>query len=226
MRVSVSDRAKLEAAQQVIARGGIMSGGIDPQGRWHLEAHRRSKSGKLVKYWEEDTKNTVTNDGKGLYAINSLQGYWSSATPPGYTASWIGLVSNSGSPSFAPLSDTLASHAGWTEIPYNNSSGYTNTTRILWVQDHIPISAGNGLVYGSTPAVTIANSVSPATFTVGSSNITVFGLFLCTDAVYNATHTVASTGTSGVLFCETALASPVTFNSTTTITAVYTVTIT
>lgn len=93
-----------------------------------------------------------------------------SGTP--ITAWYLGLINNSPSPTLAS-GDTLASHAGWSEIAF--STGYTGN-RPAW---------GNGAVSGN--ATTNASTVNFAML----GTYTVYGLFVAS----------AATGTTGVLEC-------------------------
>jgi hypothetical protein len=80
-----------------------------------------------------------------------------------------------GSPSFSP-SDTMASHAGWTEI-----TNYDEAARPAW--DALASSGG------------VTTSDTPAEFTM-DGDTDVAGAFLCTDNTKG--------GTTGILFAEAA----------------------
>lgn len=67
--------------------------------------------------WEDEAVNLITNIG-GAFALDTL------FEGSGYTAAWyMGLVDGASAPTFA-LTDTAASHAGWTEF-----NGYTQANR-------------------------------------------------------------------------------------------------
>ena len=86
------------------------------------------------------------------------------------------MVEGPGSGTTYAAGDTLASHAGWTELA--PSTAYTGNRK----------TATFGTATTADPSV-IDNSASPAEFTM-SGTYTVAGAFLCN----------AATGTSGVLF--------------------------
>lgn len=132
------------------------------------------KDGNLK--WEEQTHNLVVNE--GLDDMNTK--YFTGSS---YTAAWyLGLISGA-SPVIA-AGDTLASHAGWTEVPV--STGYTGNRKAVTF----------GGATTADPSV-ISNSGSAAQFAM-LGTYTVSGAFLCT---------VAS-GTSGVLFSASQFDAP------------------
>jgi hypothetical protein len=131
------------------------------------------KDGNLK--WEIEQPNLVVNEGLAFMNDSFFSG-------SGYTAGWyLGLISG-GSPSIA-AADTLASHAGWTEVPV--TSGYTGNRKAL--------------TFGSSTEADPAVVTNPtaAQFAMLTSTV-VSGAFLCT---------VAS-GTSGVLFSASTFQSP------------------
>jgi hypothetical protein len=133
------------------------------------------KDGNLK--WEIAQPNLVVNE--GLKDMNDK--YFSGS---GYTAAWyLGLIEGpSGSVSIA-AGDTLASHAGWTEIPV--TSGYTGNRKQLTFGS--ATTADPSVIYNPTAA----QFSMLGTYTVS-------GAFLCT---------VAS-GTSGVLFSASLFEAP------------------
>lgn len=128
--------------------------------------------------WTERIKNGVTNTGMN----NMLDVYFNSGSQ---SANWyIGLIDNSGYSGVA-ASDTISSHAGWTE-----NTDYTESNRVAW---------GNGSASGQ--AVTNA---SAAEFSINAS-ITIKGAF-----VVNQNTKGGTTGTlysTGVLAGTQALSS-------------------
>ena len=127
--------------------------------------------------WEARCPNLVVNE--GLQDMNA-QYFKGSA----YTAAWyIGLYGAAASNSPA-AGDTMASHAGWTEIV-----PYSNATR--------PV-ATFGTATTANPSVQ-TNSASPASFTINAT-ATVGGAFL----VSNSTKS----GSTGVLFSASDFTSP------------------
>jgi len=125
--------------------------------------------------WEETTHNLVVNE--GLQDMNAK--YFTGAS---YTAVfYLGLITGPGSGTSYSGTDTLASHAGWTE--FTNYSGSRKA---------VTFSAASS---ADPSVITTSSAVS---FTISSSGGTVAGAFLCT----------VSSGTSGVLFSESDFQSP------------------
>jgi len=131
------------------------------------------KDGNLK--WEIAQPNLVVNE--GLKDMNDK--YFSGS---GYTAAWyLGLISGT-APTIA-AGDTLASHAGWTEIPV--TSGYTGNRKQL--------------TFGSatTADPSVISNPTAAQFSMLGTYV-VSGAFLCS---------VAS-GTSGILFSASEFEAP------------------
>jgi hypothetical protein len=125
--------------------------------------------------WEETTHNLVVNE--GLQDMNTQ--YFKGSSYTG--AFYLGLITGPGSSTTYSASDTLASHAGWTE--FTNYSGARKAVTF-------------GSASSADPSV-IATSAA-LSYTISSSGGTVAGAFLCT----------VSSGTSGVLFSEADFQSP------------------
>ena len=127
--------------------------------------------------WEAKSKNLVVN--VGLQDMNAK--YF---TGSAYTAAWyIGLY-GAGASNTPAASDTMSSHAGWTEIvPYSNATRPVCTF---------------GTPTTANPSVA-TNSASPATFNINAS-ATVGGAFL----VSNSTKS----GTTGVLYSAADFGAP------------------
>ena len=119
--------------------------------------------------WTDTIKNLVVTVGKN----DLLDKYFAGSA---YTAAWyMGLVDGASTPTYA-AADTLASHAGWTEVtPYSNATRPTCTFATATT---------------ANPSVA-TNSASPASFTINATK-TVDGAFL----VSNNTKG----GTTGTLF--------------------------
>jgi hypothetical protein len=127
--------------------------------------------------WEAESKNLVVN--VGLQDMNAK--YF---TGSAYTAAWyIGLY-GAGATNTPAASDTMSSHAGWTE-----NTGYSNATR--------PVCTF-GTPTTANPSVA-TNSASPASFTINATS-TVGGAFL----VSNSTKG----GTTGTLYSAADFGSP------------------
>jgi hypothetical protein len=124
-----------------------------------------------VEKWSDTFHNLVVNE--GLQDMNSK--YFQAS---GYTAAWyLGLVQGPGSGTTYAAGNTLASHAGWTELV--PGTDYTGNRKAVTF----------GTATTADPSV-ISNSASPSSFAMLVNATVVAGAFLCT---------VAS-GTSGILF--------------------------
>ena len=127
--------------------------------------------------WEAESKNLVVN--VGLQDMNAK--YF---TGSAYTATWyIGLY-GAGASNTPAASDTMSSHAGWTE-----NTGYSNATRPVCTFA-TPTTAN--------PSVA-TNSASPASFTINATS-TVGGAFLTSN------NTVG--GSTGTLFSAADFGAP------------------
>jgi len=121
--------------------------------------------------WSDTFHNLVVNE--GLQDMNSK---YFAAT--GYTSAWfLGLVEGPGSGTTFAAADTLASHAGWTElVPGTDYTG-----------DRKAVTFGTATT--ADPSV-ISNSASPSSFAMLVNGTVVAGALLASVA----------TGTSGILF--------------------------
>ena len=127
--------------------------------------------------WEAESKNLVVN--VGLQDMNAK--YF---TGSAYTAAWyIGLY-GAGASNTPAASDTMSSHAGWTEIvPYSNATRPVCTF---------------GTPTTANPSVA-TNSASPSSFSINAT-ATVGGAFL----VSNSTKS----GTTGTLYSAADFGAP------------------
>jgi hypothetical protein len=133
------------------------------------------KEGNLK--WTEEKHNLVVN--VGLQDMNTK--YFSGSS---YTAAWyIGLY-GAGASNTPAASDTMSSHAGWTEVV-----AYSQATRP---------ACTFGTATTADPSV-ITNSASPATFSINGTT-TVGGAFLTSDST--------KSGTTGTLFSASDFQSP------------------
>jgi hypothetical protein len=133
------------------------------------------KEGNLK--WTEEKHNLVVN--VGLQDMNTK--YFSGSS---YTAAWyIGLY-GAGASNTPAASDTMSSHAGWTEVV-----AYSQATRP---------ACTFGTATTADPSV-ITNSASPATFSINGTT-TVGGAFLTSDNT--------KSGTTGTLFSASDFQSP------------------
>lgn len=135
----------------------------------------RDKDGLLK--WETSKHNLVVNE--GLKFMNDKF-----FTGSAYTAAWyIGLY-GAGASNTPAAGNTMASHAGWTEV-----TAYSQSTR------PVATFAAASL---ADPSV-ITNSASPAVFSINATT-TVGGAFLTTDNTKG--------GTTGTLFSAADFAAP------------------
>ena len=121
--------------------------------------------------WSDTFHNLVVN--QGLQDMNSK--YFAAS---GYTSAWfLGLVEGPGSGTTFAAGDTIASHAGWTELV--PGTAYTGNRKAVTF----------GTATTADPSV-ITNSASPSSFAMLVNGTVVAGAFLASVA----------TGTSGILF--------------------------
>lgn len=133
------------------------------------------KEGNLK--WEQKSHNLVVNVGLAFVNTTFFKG-------SGYTAAWYVGIYGPASTNNPSSADTMASHAGWTEV-----TAYSNATRP---------AATFGAATTADPSV-IANSAAPAQFLVNAS-ANVGGAFLVNDDTPG--------GSSGTLFSASDFAAP------------------
>ena len=156
-----------------VQKGSGASEGIKGGGVFTVTCY--DKDGNLK--WEASSHNLVVN--AGLQDMNAK--YFSGSS---YTAAWyIGLYGAAASNDPA-AGDTMASHAGWTEV-----TAYSQSTRP---------AVTFGTATTADPSV-ISNSASPSVFSINGST-TVGGAFLTSDST--------KSGTSGILFSAADFQSP------------------
>ena len=142
-------------------------------GVYHVECH--DKDGNLK--WSADTENLVVNAGLAYMAGTAL----TSVTQ--ITTWYIGLY-GAGASNTPAAGDTMASHAGWTEVvPYSNATRVAAT--------FVTATTAN-------PSV-VTNAASPATFNINATS-TVGGAFLTSDST--------KSGSTGTLFSAADFSSP------------------
>ncbi len=126
--------------------------------KYRVECHDRE--GQLK--WVEEFDNLVVQEGLSRYLDAALK------TIPGSVAWYVGLKGTG----TVVTGDTLASHAGWSEInPYSGN-------RPAWTP---------GSITGTTTK-TVDNSASKAVFTITAA-LTVYGAFMAS----------VNTGTAGIM---------------------------
>jgi len=111
------------------------------------------------------------------------------------TTWYIGLIDNSGGPVLSD-SDTLSSHAGWSEL-----TSYTEANRVTWAED-------------AASSRSITNSTT-ADFSINVNN-NVYGIFV-------SSNNVKSTGNTGTLWSTAAFSSVVAVQNGDTLKVTYTV---
>jgi hypothetical protein len=167
---------KLKATDHVFS--GLIAGTKSTEqaqatGVYYIECH--DKDGNLK--WTAESRNLVVNVGLQYMAGSAL----TSVTQ--ITTWYIGLYGAAASNNPA-AGDTMASHAGWTEVvPYSNATRVTATFATATT---------------ANPSV-VTNSASPATFNINAS-ATVGGAFL--------TSNNTKSGTTGTLFSAADFGSP------------------
>jgi len=153
-------------AQNVILQGAAqakssVSSSVERETIYDLVA--RNAAGELL--WHERFTNIVVNVGLDDSLDKHLKG-------SAYTATWyLGLLS--GTPTVDPT-DTMGSHAGWTEITAHNQA-----TRPQ-------------IVLGTVSSQSVDNSGSPIVYTITANGTTVGGAFVTNNNVVG--------GSTGLLY--------------------------
>jgi hypothetical protein len=142
-------------------------------GLFEIKCH--DKDGNLK--WEAQSKNLVVNEGLQYMAGSAL-------TSVTQITSWFIGLYGSGASNTPAAGDTMASHAGWTEVV-----AYSNATRV---------AATFATATTANPSV-VTNTASPATFNINGTT-TVGGAFLTSGS--------AKSGTTGTLFSAADFGSP------------------
>ena len=142
-------------------------------GLFEIKCH--DKDGNLK--WEAQSKNLVVNEGLQYMAGSAL-------TSVTQITSWFLGLYGAGASNTPAAGDTMASHAGWTEVV-----AYSNATRV---------AATFATATTANPSV-VTNSASPATFNINGTT-TVGGAFLTSGS--------AKSGTTGTLFSAADFGSP------------------
>lgn len=169
-----NDKVKSQdvAASSLIA-GGSAAESASAKGVYKVQCH--DAQGNLK--WEAEAPNLVVN--VGLQDMNAK--YF---TGSAYTAAWYLGLYGSGSTNNPAASDTMSSHAGWTEVV-----AYSQATRP---------ACTFGTPTTANPSVA-TNSASPATFSINGTT-TVGGAFL--------TSNNTKSGTTGTLYSAADFSSP------------------
>lgn len=158
--------------------------------------------------WEEKIPNLVNAVGKELM-LNTLlrtSGTYTTVGP------FLGLIGTT-SPTFGTGSDTMTSHAGWTEfINYTVGGSAVRGTAVF----------GAATSTGSTPANVTTSTATAITYTITGAGGNVTGCFLVTGS--GASSTLNNTG--GVLYSAGAFGTPKTTTAGDTVSVTYSTTAT
>ena len=154
------------------------------EGFYHVEC--RDKDGNLK--WKESFPNLVNEVGKELMLNTLLRTSGTYTT----TGPYLGLISGS-SPTFGTGTDTMTSHAGWTEFTnYTVGGSPVRGTAVF----------GAATSTGSTPTNVTTCTATAITYTITGVGGTIGGCFLVTGS--GASSTQSNTG--GVLYSAGAFA--------------------
>jgi hypothetical protein len=169
-----NDKVKSQdvAASSLIA-GGSAAESASAKGVYKVQCH--DAQGNLK--WEADAPNLVVN--VGLQDMNAK--YFTGTT---YTAAWYLGLYGDGASNTPAAGDTMALHAGWTEV-----TAYSQATRP---------ACTFGTPTTANPSVA-TNSASPATFSINGTT-TVGGAFL--------TSNNTKGGTTGTLYSAADFSAP------------------
>ena len=162
-----------DATAALIEQNGGLADSAKASGVYKIQCH--DKDGNLK--WEAESKNLVVNG--GLQDMNAK--YFTGSS---YTAAWYLGLYGAGASNSPAASDTMSSHAGWTE-----NTTYSNATRP---------ACTFGVPTTANPSVA-TNSASPASFSINGTT-TVGGAFL----VSNSTKG----GSTGTLYSAADFSSP------------------
>ena len=146
---------------------------LNATGKYVVECYDKDKNLK----WVAESKNLVVNVGLQYMAGVAL-------TSTAQITSWYVGLYGAGASNTPAASDTMSSHAGWTE-----NTTYSNATRV---------AATFAAATNANPSV-VTNSASKAQFDINGST-TIGGAFL--------TRGSAKGGTTGTLFSAADFASP------------------
>ena len=146
------------------------------EGCYHVVC--RDKDGNIK--WEEEFPNLVVAVGKQLMLDTLLKGSAYTVVGP-----YLGLIS--GSTNTFSASDTMSSHAGWSEFTnYTVGGSAVRGTAVF----------GSATSSGSTPTNVTTSAASAITYTITGAGGTVGGCFLVTGS--GASSTISNT--SGTLY--------------------------
>jgi hypothetical protein len=164
--------------------GAIANETVGIEGHYHIEC--RDVNGNLK--WTEDFPNLVNAVGKQLMLDTLLRtsGTYTTVGP------YLGLIGTT-SPTFGTGSDTMTSHAGWTEFTNYTVGGSA-------VRGTAVFAASTSS--GSTPSNVTTSTAAAITYTITGGGGNVTGCFLVTGS--GASSTQSNTG--GTLYSAGAFA--------------------
>ena len=165
-----------DSAVVTLQAGAAKDENLGMAGVYHVEC--RDSEGNLK--WTEEFPNLVNAIGKELMLDTLLKGSSYSVTGP-----FLGLISGSGSTFSA--SDTMPSHAGWTEFANYTVGGSA-------VRGTAVFAAASST--GSTPSNVTTSAATAITYTITGAGGTVGGCFLVLGS--GASSTINNT--SGTLY--------------------------
>jgi hypothetical protein len=161
-----------DSAVATLQTNGAADESVGIAGYYHVEC--RDAEGNVK--WTEEFPNLVNAIGKELMLDTLLKGSSYSVTGP-----FLGLISGSGS-TFA-ASDTMTSHAGWTEFANFTVSGSAVRGTAVFA------SATSA---GATPSNVTTSAATAITYTITGAGGTVGGCFLVLGS--GASSTISNTG--------------------------------
>jgi hypothetical protein len=165
-----------DSAVVTLQAGAAKDEGLGMAGVYHVEC--RDAQGNLK--WTEEFPNLVNAVGKELMLDTLLKGSSYSVVGP-----FLGLISGSGSTFSA--SDTMPSHAGWTEFAnYTVGGSAVRGTAVF----------ASATSTGTTPSNVTTSAATAITYTITGGGGTVGGCFLVTGS--GASSTINNT--SGTLY--------------------------
>jgi hypothetical protein len=173
-----------DQASIVLNAGAQANETVGIEGFYEVKCH--DKDGNLK--WEESFPNLVNAVGKELM-LNTLLRTSSTYTTVG---PFLGLIGGA-SPTFGTGSDTMTSHAGWTEFTAYTVGGSA-------VRGTAVFAAASSA--GSTPSNVTTSAATAITYTITGGGGTVSGCFLVTGS--GAVSTISNT--AGTLYSAGAFA--------------------
>ena len=190
-----------DSAVATLQANAVNGEAVGVEGHYHDEC--RDKDGNVK--WKQEFPNLVVAVGKELMLDTLLKGVAYTVNGP-----FLGLIG--GTPSFS-ATDTMASHAGWTEFTdYTVGGSAIRGTAVF-------ASASST---GSSPSNVTSSAASAITYTITGAGGTVAGCFLVTGSGASSTQG----NTSGVLYSAGAFGTPKTTTAGDTVSVTYSTTAT